>query len=414
MVDQASSSDKNNPAVALPPLATSSHLLQIIKALFSEEELRDICFELSVVYEDLPALGRSGKARELISHLERRNRLQPLWQLLQAMRPSVPWNDPAFWTEFEEKPTATPGQPPFKGLTFFDEPDAPLFFGRERLIGELVNHLAKHPFLAVIGASGSGKSSLVRAGVIPALKGDTALEPEAKRSSASPNLPPDSTWAPNSAWAYHTINPTDQPLKSLATSLTRDAVSLLATTTLIDDLAQDPRSLDLFVQKQRAENPDYRLVLVVDQFEETFTLCRDENQRRAFIENLMTAVSPTTGGATTVIIALRADFYARCGSYPALRTQVQDHQKYIGPMSAEELRRAIEQPPSPIGPSNPALLTCSSAMSARSRAVYPCSPMPSWKHGIAARATSSPSPATSRLAASSRLSLRLVKPNSTA
>ncbi|MGB0387130.1 MAG: hypothetical protein ACPGWR_20120, partial [Ardenticatenaceae bacterium] len=85
-----------------------------------------------------------------------------------------------------------------------------------------------------------------------------------------------------------------------------------------------------------------RLLLVVDQFEELFTLCRDNAARQAFVDNLMQAV--TTDSATVLIITLRADFYAHCSRFDALRQVLETKQKYIGPMSADELRRAIEKP----------------------------------------------------------------------
>src|SRR5258708_21841673 len=91
------------------------------------------------------------------------------------------------------------------------------------------------------------------------------------------------------------------------------------------------------------ESPTPRqFLLVVDQFEELFTLCRDENERAAFVDNLMTAVE--ANGPTLVVITLRADFYAHCAGYPRLREFLKQVQAYIGPMSAAELRRAIEAP----------------------------------------------------------------------
>ena len=95
-----------------------------------------------------------------------------------------------------------PGEPPFKGLQYFDERDADLFFGREALTAKLAGQLREHRFLAIVGASGSGKSSLVRAGLVPALKrGETILGSD--------------------RWPIHIITPTAHPLKELAASLTR-------------------------------------------------------------------------------------------------------------------------------------------------------------------------------------------------
>lgn len=90
--------------------------------------------------------------------------------------------------------------------------------------------------------------------------------------------------------------------------------------------------------------PDGRLVLVVDQFEEVFTLCQNPQERRAFVDNLLTAAAPESGGLTRLVITLRADFYAHCAQFADLRGALEQWQTYIGPMSAEELRRAIEEP----------------------------------------------------------------------
>ncbi|MBP7686462.1 MAG: SUMF1/EgtB/PvdO family nonheme iron enzyme [Thermoflexales bacterium] len=215
----------------------------------------------------------------------------------------------------------TPGDPPFKGLQYFDETDADLFFGREELSAQLAARLRPETFLAIVGASGSGKSSIVRAGMIPALRRD------------------------HPHWQIHLITPTAHPLKELATSLTRTAESVTAAATLIDDLMRDARSLDLAAARAlKTSNPGERLLLVVDQFEELFTTCKDEREQRAFVDNLMHAVASTTSGPVIIVITLRADFYAPCARFDLLRQALEQHQAYIGPMTEAELRRAIETP----------------------------------------------------------------------
>jgi WD40 repeat protein/DNA-binding SARP family transcriptional activator len=232
--------------------------------------------------------------------------------------------------------------PPYKGLQYFDQADADLFFGRELSTAKLIAHLAPtrgDRFLAVVGASGSGKSSIVRAGLISALKRGEPL--------ADGTLPP----AGCTEWPVHVITPTAHPLEALAVSLTRDAESVTATTTLMDDLARDPRSLHLYVRRMLSLSPSPasggnrgggHLLLVVDQFEELFTLCRSQAERQAFVDNLTAAVE--ADGPTIVVIALRADFYAHCGQFTPLREALEKRQVYIGPMSAEELRRAVTGP----------------------------------------------------------------------
>jgi WD40 repeat protein len=238
--------------------------------------------------------------------------------------------------EMPEKADPTPGLPPYKGLQFFEEEDASLFFGREKLTSALLDRLRVQisaqtslRFLAIVGASGSGKSSVLRAGLLPTLR----------RSR------------PFSHWQIHRFTPTDRPLEALASTLNRETTSVISTATLMDDVARDRRALHLAVSRlsdrekklsPRSQTPE-GLLLVIDQFEELFTLCRNETERDAFIDNLITAASEP-GGKTFVLLALRADFYSHCAPYAELRDALADRQEYIGAMNAAELRCAMEEP----------------------------------------------------------------------
>jgi WD40 repeat protein len=144
----------------------------------------------------------------------------------------------------------------------------------------------------------------------------------------------------SAGWSAHILTPTADPLESLAVSLTD---SVAATATLMDDLLRDPRSLHLFVQRLAAQRHPAPRLLVIDQFEELFALCRTESKRRAFVDCLL-AASAEPGGPTITVIALRADFYAHCSGYDSLRDALATQQEYIGAMSTAELRRAIEEP----------------------------------------------------------------------
>lgn len=207
----------------------------------------------------------------------------------------------------EEEPPA-PGSAPYKGLLRFDERDAPLFFGRERASEQIVQLLERERLLAVVGASGSGKSSIVRAGLIPLLKSRTA-----KR------------------WRTYVLTPTADPMAALS-ELARQPVDAS-----MANLASSVR--------KRARGAD-AILIVVDQFEELFTLCHDEEQRQAFIDQLLSAAADSGEPPIRVLITLRADFYARLAPYPALRDAVAQRQVYVGPMEPEDLRRAIEEPAS--------------------------------------------------------------------
>jgi energy-coupling factor transporter ATP-binding protein EcfA2 len=211
-------------------------------------------------------------------------------------------------------------------------PDADLFFGREALTAELVENLRHHRFLAVVGASGSGKSSVVRAGLIPALQG---------------KLPPDfggEVPAGSLSWPTHIFTPTSQPLKELATRLTMESESVRATTQLKDDMIQEPRSLDIALTRLASQLPAERILLVIDQFEELFTLCHDEAEQQAFVDNLVTAVKPESTGPAVIVITLRADFYGHCLQYRSFHKLLEQQQKIVGPMTAVELRQVIEMP----------------------------------------------------------------------
>ena len=250
----------------------------------------------------------------------------PIYQLII---PGLSNDFPPIRTKFTGSEAPTAGEAPFKGLQYFEEVDSDLFFGRELLTAKLVNRLSSSQFLSVIiGASGSGKSSLVRAGLIPSLKKGKGLMDGTK-------LPEGST-----EWRVHVITPTAHPLEALAIELTRDSESVTATSTLMDDLMQDPRSMALFLVRKY---PKQHTLLVLDQFEEMFTLCRDEFEREAFIDNLLTTLNQGEGHVT-LVLTLRADFYAHLAQYPELREAVAQQQEYIGPMTTDELRRAIEEP----------------------------------------------------------------------
>lgn len=160
---------------------------------------------------------------------------------------------------------------PFRGLESFRPADSEFFFGREALTEKLVRKIKAHSFLAVLGASGSGKSSLVMAGVIPALDSD-----------------------------YVIFRPGTNPLGEL-------------------------------------ESARGKSLIVVDQFEELFTLTRDESARKDFIARLLDESS-----RARIILTLRSDFLGEVGAYRTLSAEIQSHLEIIPPMDMDELRRAME------------------------------------------------------------------------
>ena len=234
-----------------------------------------------------------------------------------------------------EQPLA--GEPPFKGLSYFDETDAALFYGREALTAHLLSRVRdcllpdydRPRVITVIGASGSGKSSIVRAGLVPAVR-----EPALATCDGMTHPFRD---------AILVLTPTATPLEVLAAGLRRIAGSVLPATALVNDLASDGQALHLAALGITGYGDSgAHLLLVIDQFEELFTLCRDVSARRAFIDNIIHAA--TVPGPVVVVLALRADFYSQCAPFDNLRQALTECQIYIGSMSPEELRRAIEEP----------------------------------------------------------------------
>jgi hypothetical protein len=198
----------------------------------------------------------------------------------------------------------------------FDECDAERFFGRERLIARLVGRLRAEPFLAVVGASGSGESSVLRAGVV------TALRRRALADAADP-----------AEWDIHTFTPTDQPLRALVDALAPGGSAGTDGAALLAELSRDPLGLQRYLRRSSRHPRERRTTLIVDQFEELFTLCHDAFEREAFIENVLAA---TEHGRATVVIAVRADFYAHCAEYAALRQALADHQEYVGALTVAD------------------------------------------------------------------------------
>lgn len=218
---------------------------------------------------------------------------------------------------------------PYKGLRPFHRDDAGDYFGRERLIATLLTSLSTQKegdprFLALVGPSGAGKSSAVLAGLLPRL-----------RRGSIPG---------SDRWVYpDPVQPGAYPLEALTVALAT-VLPDCSLASIRADLDYSARGLHL-LGNLIARKPGATVVLVVDQFEELFTLTSDEHERRRFIDLLTTAATEPRG-STQVILTLRADFYDRPMRYPSLGELIEGHSKSMLPMSLADLRAAIEKPAS--------------------------------------------------------------------
>ena len=209
---------------------------------------------------------------------------------------------------------------PYKGLIAYESDDRARFFGREALVDELVSQVDSSRFVAVVGPSGSGKSSVVRAGLLPRLREGTA----------------------RGAWDTITLSPGARPLDALVAAITKrrgltepTMASVTKPGWLAETLTPTPES------GARAT------AIFIDQFEECFTLCNDPDERARFFDVVTDAV--TVEGPVAVVIALRGDYYGHLAEHPGLAHAAETNTVLVGPMREEELRAAITGPAAAAG-----------------------------------------------------------------
>ncbi|MET8828462.1 hypothetical protein ABZX40_22830 [Streptomyces sp. NPDC004610] len=218
----------------------------------------------------------------------------------------------------EVAPALVPEGPraPYAGLAAFQPEDADRFFGRERLTEEAFAKVRDSRFLTVFGPSGAGKSSLLRAGLVA-------------RARAA-------------GWPVLLFTPGPRPVEECAVRLA--ALTGTPPGALLTELRADPAALHLRIRQALADRePRTDALIVADQFEEVFTLCRDRDERDAFLALLITAATARTS-RTRVVLGVRADFYAHCVQDPRLVEAMRDAQLAVGPMSSQELRAAVTGP----------------------------------------------------------------------
>ena len=222
---------------------------------------------------------------------------------------------------------------PYPGLAYFGPQDSALFFGRETAIERLSAAVTHQPLTALVGASGSGKSSVVLAGLAPLLAG-------------------------RGGWRFSHFRVGTEPDKNPFAALARALVPLLGNGSAVDQLAQSQTlaqhlesgtiSIPNALGGCRARNSGKRILLIADQFEEVLTLVPDAERRRRFIDLLLAGFPESAASSEppdiSLILTLRADFYGMALRHRALADGLQGHIENLGPMTREELREAIIRP----------------------------------------------------------------------
>jgi WD40 repeat protein len=233
---------------------------------------------------------------------------------------------PPFWQDLGRRPTEIC---PYRGLFAFREEDAPFFKGRSAFTQMLVEAVQQQSLVAVIGPSGSGKSSVVFAGLIPQLRSEQK-------------------------WRIVTFRPGDRPFRNLAAKLVplletggSETDQLLEINKQTIALRQGDLALRDVVTRILEKNFGERLLLVVDQFEELYALCRDARERLLFLDSLLEAVNYTPN--FTLVLTLRADFLGQALSYRPFGDALQYADLKLSPMNREELLAAVEQPATMLG-----------------------------------------------------------------
>ena len=284
-----------------------------------------------LVVDDLPSGARLvDLGRHLLKDL---NRPEHIYQLDMD---GLPGEFPAL-KSLEQLPPESKRQPrkvganPYRGLFAFGESDAQFFFGRDTFIIALEQAVRTQPMVAVIvGSSGTGKSSALFAGLLPRLRGEQS-------------------------WQIAQLRPGSQPFYALASALLPLLEPGLSETDRLSESGKLAKALEageieLFqaIERLLAKTPgSAQLLLVIDQFEELYTLCPDEAQQRNFINILLQAVatgSPQRISPLVLLLTMRADFMGQALAHRPFADMLQKTSLLMGPMTRQELHEAVERP----------------------------------------------------------------------
>jgi len=306
--------------MTIPHSRQLSDLREKLDTYFNLGDLRSICFSLNIDYDNLAGDTKRAKAEALIKYTENRGQLNVLTRYLQELRPNLDWNIQL----------PTDAVCPYRGLFAFHEQDATYFFGRDTFVNTLTTSVQSQALVAIIGPSGSGKSSIVLAGLLPRLR----LQGN---------------------WIIISFRPTAEPLKSLSAVLVpflepelSETARLIKSNEMAKAMSEQIISLvDVLKCILQMHSIQSRLLLIVDQFEELYTLCSDIALRQKFLDELLAVYrcrNELHALPFTIVLTLRADFLEQALSYRQLADALQNHDLKLGPMTREEFMEAIVRP----------------------------------------------------------------------
>ncbi len=251
----------------------------------------------------------------------RRRQTPGIWPLKKHDKGEYIFLTPGHQLNLPPAPPLDESKNPYRGLKSFDEEHSDLFFGRQALIETLYQHILGQPLTVVLGTSGSGKSSLVKAGLIPYLKKS----------------------AHRQQWRILTpMSPGESPLKTLNNLLAKENLPIPSITSFTTE--QKVQSVSASIAAWMQMNPNSKLLLVIDQFEELITLCHEEQERENFL-NLLASMVAKYSDKVRIILTLRSDFEPQFGN-KALKPYWNSALFSVPMMTRAELRKAIEEPAS--------------------------------------------------------------------
>ncbi|MDZ8140939.1 MAG: WD40 repeat domain-containing protein, partial [Nostoc sp. DedQUE04] len=220
---------------------------------------------------------------------------------------------------------------PYRGLFHFGPDDAEFFFGREVFVEKLFAATQSRKFIPVLGASGSGKSSVVLAGLVPKLQ-------------------------KQGYWKFTHFRPGSEPFQALAESLVplyepnqNATEQMLQARKLAEYFANGSVPLQDVFSKIKRNYPNHRVLLIADQFEELYTLCADQKVRRGFLDTLLACFQSDPDNNTVLVGTMRADFLGNLLSYRPLADVLQNADIKLAPMNRDELSQVIEKPAGKLG-----------------------------------------------------------------